>query len=300
MADYDKIPSYLSTGVFDAILERALDEDIGSGDVTTLWTIPENSPASGFFLAREAGTVAGLIPATRVFTLLDDETGIEWSVGDGDTVAAGDRLGTISGRAKTLLQGERVALNLIQRMSGIATMTASFVAEALPHRARILDTRKTAPGLRLLDKWAVLLGGGMNHRVGLFDMVLIKENHIVAAGGLEAAITSVRVRNATGLSICVEAQTLDEVQQILDTGGVNRILLDNMVTATSDSIDTSRLEAAVKLIAGQCETEASGNVRLNTVQAIAGTGVDYISSGALTHSVRALDISLLFTLQDRG
>ncbi|GIV60355.1 MAG: nicotinate-nucleotide diphosphorylase (carboxylating) [Rhodothermaceae bacterium] len=294
------LPPYLTDDALDDLIARALAEDVGPGDVTTLATIPEGTRATAAFLAKEDGVLAGLYVAERVFAAVDPAVRVHWHAADGDAVARGTVFGTVEGAARSLLTAERTALNLLQRMSGIATATRRMAGAARP--ARILDTRKTAPGLRLLDKWAVRLGGGENHRIGLFDMILIKDNHIAAAGGVRAAIEAAhRYRHATGrtgLKIEVEARTLDEVEAILATGGVDIILLDNMARRRDDgSVDTSLLREAVARIGGTVQTEASGNVTPETVAAIAATGVDFISSGALTHSVRALDLSLKIDLE---
>jgi nicotinate-nucleotide pyrophosphorylase (carboxylating) len=282
----------------DALIERALAEDVGAGDVTTLATVPAGRRATATFLAKADGVLAGLAVAERVFAGLDPQVALSWSVSDGDAVKAGTRFGTVEGPAQPILTGERLALNLMQRMSGIATATRQMVDAA--GEATILDTRKTAPGLRTFDKWAVRLGGGQNHRTGLYDMFLIKDNHIAAAGGIRAAIEAAhayRAEHAPELLIEIETRTMDEVETVLSIGGMDRMLLDNMVALSDDGrIDVSRLADAVRRIGGRFETEASGNVTLATVPAIAATGVDYISSGALTHSVRALDISLKIDL----
>ncbi len=293
------LPAYLKAPDLAAQIHLALDEDLGGGDVTTLATIPADTKASASFLAKESGTLAGLFVAQEVFHTLDDALEVFWSKADGDPVEKGEVFGTVVGAAHAILSGERLALNLMQRMSGIATATHHMVHAASPFGARILDTRKTAPGLRLLDKWAVKLGGGENHRIGLFDMILIKDNHIAAAGSIELAIVAAqqfRTANNPNLEIEVETRTLDEVARALETGGIDRLLLDNMVVVDGKAIDTSMLEAAVSLVGGRYATEASGNVTLKTVPAIAATGVDFISSGALTHSVKALDISLKIAL----
>ncbi len=283
----------------DALIERALAEDVGSGDVTTLATVPAGQRAEAYFLAKEEGVLAGLAVAERVFARLDAAVAVGWRAADGDAVAAGTRFGTVRGPARAILSGERLALNLMQRMSGIATATRRMVNAAGPG-TRILDTRKTAPGLRAFDKWAVRLGGGTSHRAGLYDMVLVKDNHIAAAGGVRAAIEAARAyraAHAPGLLIEIEARTLGEVDAVLATGGVDRVLLDNMVRLAPDgTVDTAMLREAVGRVGGRFETEASGNVTLATVAAIAATGVDFISSGALTHSARALDISLKIEL----
>ena len=294
------LPSYLTAGALDALVRRALAEDVGSGDVTTLATVEAETPAEARIQAKEDGVAAGLEVATRVFAAVDEDVAVRWEAKDGASVSKGDVVGTLSGAAHSLLTGERLALNFMQRMSGIATATARFVAAARPHGAKILDTRKTAPGLRPLDKWAVRLGGGANHRLGLFDLVLIKDNHIAAAGSIEAALEAARTYRAArapDLKIEIEARTLDEVRAVVGAhrqhGGIDFVLLDNMARMQPDgTVTTDMLHEAVRLVGGQIETEASGNVTLETVPAIAATGVDAISSGSLTHSVRALDLSM--------
>jgi nicotinate-nucleotide pyrophosphorylase (carboxylating) len=291
------LPPYLTDALLDDLLARALVEDVGTGDVTTEATIPPGTHATARFLAKEDGVLAGLYVAGRVFARTDPTVRLTWTQADGDAVTTGTVFGTADGAARSLLVAERLALNLMQRMSGIATATARMVAAVQPHRARILDTRKTAPGLRLLDKWAVRLGGGQNHRIGLFDMILIKDNHIAACGGVQQALHAAQqyrlAQHRLDLPIEIEARTLEEVEEVLATGGADYILLDNLVQVRPDgSVDTTRLQAAVSRIGGRIRTEASGNVTLATVPAIAATGVDFISSGALTHSVRALDLSM--------
>ena len=295
-----QLPPYLTDQDIDAVIARALEEDLGAGDVTTQATVDPATRATGHFLAKADGVVAGLYVAERVFQAVDTDVRVTWHADDGGAVTQGMRIGTVEGPAHGLLSAERLALNLMQRMSGIATATRRMVTAASPHGAQILDTRKTAPGLRLLDKWAVKLGGGANHRIGLYDMILVKDNHIAAAGGVAEAVRAAqrwRDEHHPGLQIEVETRTLDEVRTVLEIGDVNFILLDNMVDRQDDgTVDTSRLAEAVALIDGRIATEASGNVTLETVSAIAATGVDYISSGALTHSVRALDVSLTIDL----
>jgi nicotinate-nucleotide pyrophosphorylase (carboxylating) len=268
------------------IVQRALDEDVGDGDVTTRCTIAEDATLEGHFIAKAAGLIAGLEVARLTFALIDPCAQVEFFIHDGDPVSKGQVFGMVSGPTRALLTGERTALNFLQRMSGIATMTRQFVEAVKPHGAVILDTRKTAPGLRLLDKWAVKLGGGENHRIGLFDMVLIKNNHLTAVGSISAAINRVRECDERHRPIEVEVRTLDELQEALALQP-DRILLDNM--------NLVQMCEAVEIAAGRAPRvplEASGNVTLDTVSAIAATGVDFISSGALTHSVKALDISL--------
>ncbi len=269
------------------LVQRALAEDLGSGDVTSQ-LVPETAQAMGCLVVKADGVVAGLAVAHYTFTLLDPSLLFEAFVADGTAVRAGQVAAQVSGLARPILSGERVALNFMQRMSGIATLTRRFVeAAAGGGRAIILDTRKTAPGLRVLDKWAVRLGGGQNHRAGLYDMALIKDNHLAAAGGVTAAVTQLRALLAgRPLPIEVEVNTLAQLAEAL-TLGVDRIMLDNM------SLEDMR--RAVALAQGQTPLEASGNVHLDNVAAIAAVGVDYISVGALTHSVRALDISLEFS-----
>jgi nicotinate-nucleotide pyrophosphorylase (carboxylating) len=273
------------------IVQRALDEDLGDGsvsrgDVTTLCTISEDATLTGRFIAKADGVIAGLEVARLTFALIDERVQVAYSSRDGDRVTTGHVFGTVNGPTRALLIGERTALNFMQRMSGIATLTHQFVEAVKPHKAIILDTRKTAPGLRLLDKWAVKLGGGQNHRIGLFDMVLIKNNHITAVGSITSAINRVRDCDDRHRPIEVEVRTLDELREALALQP-DRILLDNM--------NLAQMREAVQIAAGRVPRvplEASGNVTLETVNAIAATGVDFISSGALTHSVKALDISL--------
>ena len=265
------------------IIANALAEDIGDGDVTTLLTIPEAATVDGDFIAKEAGVVAGLAVVAQVFRQLSDQVELTPLAADGDTVAARQVIATIHGPGRAILTGERVALNLLQRMSGIATLTRRYVDAVQSTRAVILDTRKTAPGLRVLDKWAVRLGGGQNHRFGLYDMAMIKDNHIAAVGSLAAAVQRVRQGDPRQRPIEVEVTSLEQLSEALQQP-VDRIMLDNMSLA--------QMADAVRMTAGRIPLEASGNVNLNTVAAIAATGVDFISAGALTHSVKALDISL--------
>jgi nicotinate-nucleotide pyrophosphorylase (carboxylating) len=267
----------------EAIVRRALAEDIGSGDVTTDSTLPPEAQLAGRFLAKQPGVVAGLEVARLAFALIDERVQFSTRVTDGDRVEEGQVFATMSGSGRALLSAERVALNCLQRMSGIATLTRRFVEAVQGTRAVILDTRKTAPGLRALDKWAVRLGGGQNHRSGLYDMVLIKDNHIAAVGGITEAVRRVRAADEQKHAIEVEVRNLVELREALDVH-VDRILLDNM------SVDEMR--EAVRVAGGRTPLEASGNMTLENVAAVAATGVDFISVGALTHSVPALDISL--------
>jgi nicotinate-nucleotide pyrophosphorylase (carboxylating) len=263
-------------------IKRALDEDIGSGDVTTDSIVPAGASLRGRIVAKQDGIVAGLAVTEEVFRTLDPDITFDAKVEDGSRVRKGAVLVDVAGPARALLTGERTALNFLGRMSGIATLTRQFVDAVAATNATILDTRKTAPGLRTLDKLAVQLGGGQNHRTGLFDMVLIKDNHIDFAGSITAAVEGVRARGTT-LPIEVETRTLENVREALELG-VDRILLDNMTPET--------MLAAVQLANGRAKLEASGNVTLEKVLEIARAGVDYISVGALTHSPRVFDVSL--------
>lgn len=271
--------------VLDPILRRVLEEDIGTGDVTTLATIQPGTQASAELVAKEDFVLSGIDVAKRVFHLLSAETAFEKLIEDGQSVKRGDVLAWIKGDAAVLLQGERVALNLLQRMCGVATLTAEFVKEIGGTGAIIVDTRKTTPGLRVLEKYSVRMGGGGNHRMALYDAVLIKENHVAAAGGISSAVSRARQNVPHTQKVEVEVRNQVEVAEALDAGA-DILLLDNM--------STEELRAAVEMIDGRAITEASGGVNLETVRDIAETGVRLISVGALTHSYRAVDISMLF------
>ncbi|CDP00757.1 unnamed protein product [Coffea canephora] len=289
-------PTYDLKGV----IQLALSEDAGDlGDVTCKATIPVDMEVEAHFLAKEDGIIAGIALAEMVFNEVDPTLKVDWSRKDGDKIHKGLQFGKVHGKAHSIVVAERVVLNFMQRMSGIATLTKAMADAA--HPAYILETRKTAPGLRLVDKWAVLIGGGQNHRMGLFDMVMIKDNHISIAGGVTNALKSVDqylASNNIQMGVEVETRTLEEVNEALDYASqsktsLTRIMLDNMVVPLPHGdIDVTMLKEAVELISGRFETEASGNVTLETVHKIGQTGVMYISSGALTHSVKALDISL--------
>jgi len=269
----------------ERIVRTALAEDIGLGDVTTEVTIARDSTMRAELVAKEDFTLAGIDVAEVVFRTLDHDVRFEKIFVDGQSVRKGEVIAWLKGKASVLLQGERVALNLLQRMSGIASLTAQYVAEVKGTSSKIVDTRKTVPGLRALDKYSVRMGGGRNHRIGLFDGVLIKENHIAAAGGISAAIGSAKEKLPHTLKIEVETQTMAEVEEALQAGA-EIIMLDNMSLA--------EMSQGVELIAGRALVEASGGVNLERVRDIADTGVDIISVGALTHSVSAADISMLF------
>lgn len=263
-------------------IKLALREDIGAGDVTTIPIVPASARALAQLVAKQHGIVAGLDVAAAVFRELDSGIRVTTHVDEGARVTAATALAEVSGPARAILTAERTALNFLGRMSGIATLTRRYVDAVAGTKARILDTRKTAPGLRAFDKIAVERGGGANHRIGLYDMILIKDNHVDFAGSLAEAVRRVRA-SGTSLEIEGEARTLDEVREALQAG-VDRILLDNM--------DLEALREAVRLVAGRARLEASGGVTLDTVRAIAETGVDDISIGALTHSAKVFDVSL--------
>jgi len=269
----------------DDFLRLALDEDVGSGDVTTNSCVPETAVSKGAFIAKEPGVISGLDVMIRVFKLLDDAVVLTPLVSDGDAVEPGDVIARISGPSRAILTGERTALNLLQHMSGIATKTAEAVREVSGSKAEILDTRKTTPGFRALDKYAVKCGGGRNHRFNLATGVLIKDNHIKAAGGITNAVQKVQKEAHEHFQIEVETENLEQVKEALDAGA-DIIMLDNM--------SLELMSEAVNLIAGRALTEASGNMGERDLREIAKTGVDFISIGALTHSVKAMDISLKF------
>ncbi len=273
----------------DSLIRAALEEDVGTGDVTTLATIPEGMVMQAAMVARKPLVVAGLPVVERVYESLDPAVSLEHLAADGQAIKAGEVLLRVRGPARPILSGERVALNFIQRLSGIATLTAQYVAEVAGTKARILDTRKTTPGWRRLEKYAVRCGGGQNHRFGLFDMVLIKDNHLAALGHERPNPVAAAVQRARqqypGLKVEVEADTLAQAVQAVQAGA-DIILLDNMTP--------EQLREAAGRVGKRALTEASGGVNLGTVRAIALSGVDYISVGALTHSAVAVDIGLDF------
>lgn len=268
----------------DAIITNALAEDIHTGDITTLALQLDSRRISGVLKAKEDMVVCGLKVAKRVFEILDPASVFTTEFTDGDFVASGSVIARMTGDAALLLQGERVALNLMQRMSGIATLTSRYVKAVEGTGARVVDTRKTTPGLRVLEKYAVRSGGGINHRTGLYDGVLIKENHITAAGGIATAISRARAYIPHTLKVEIETENLDDVREAL-SAGADIIMLDNM--------DNDAMKEAVAIINGRAVVEASGGVNLATIRGIAETGVDIISVGALTHSAPSMDISML-------
>ena len=264
-------------------IRRALAEDIGTGDITTLLTVPMDTLAEGTIVAKAPGVVAGLTAALETFLEINPSLDIVEHLQDGATVSPGTVLVTIEGGARHILIGERVALNFLQHLSGIATKTARFVALTAGTKARIVDTRKTTPGLRAFEKYAVRVGGGYNHRSGLYDAILIKDNHIQVCGGITAAVQAAFSQAPHTMTVTVECDSLEQVDEAV-TAGADIVLLDNM--------SLEKLAEAVAFVAGQAAVEASGGVTEETVAAIAQTGVDIISIGALTHSAPALDISL--------
>lgn len=268
------------------LIELAFAEDIGDGDHTTLCCIPEDATGSSHLLIKEDGILAGVEVAKNVFAAFDPTLKVEVRIPDGSPVKVGDIAMVVTGKTRSLLQTERLMLNIMQRMSGIATMTRQYVERLKGTHTRILDTRKTTPGLRMLEKQAVKIGGGTNHRIGLFDMILLKDNHIDFAGGIENAIDRCHrylKDKKLDLKIEIEVRDFGELQRVLDKGGVDRVMLDNF------SVPDTR--KAVKLIAGRVETESSGGITFDTICDYAEQGVDFISVGALTHSVKGLDMS---------
>lgn len=271
----------------ERIIQNAIKEDVGEGDHTSLSCIPENEQGKAQLLVKESGIIAGVAFATQVFKNLDPDLQVELFKKDGDKVAIGEVVFHVSGRAQSILQAERLVLNAMQRMSAIATKTDYYVDLLKGTNTKILDTRKTTPGIRALEKWAVKIGGGVNHRFALYDMIMIKDNHIDFSGGITRAIDSVKqylIDKGLDLKIIVEARNLDEIKEILENEGVYRILIDNF------SFEDTR--AAVTLINGKCLIESSGGINEETLRKYAACGVDYISSGALTHSVFNMDLSL--------
>jgi nicotinate-nucleotide pyrophosphorylase (carboxylating) len=282
------VPMTLESAVeFDELLHRALSEDIGPGDLTTEAVIPAGAVATADVVIRSRGVLAGLAVAMRAVALLDPRAVVEPRIADGARVAAGAAVARIRGAARAILTAERVALNLLGRLCGIATLTRAYVDAVEGLAARIADTRKTTPGLRALERYAVRAGGGVNHRAGLYDAVLIKDNHIAAIGSITEAIARARASSPAGTMIEAECDTLDQVQAAVETHA-DSILLDNM--------DVASMAEAVRLTRGAAIVEASGGINLSTVRAVAATGVDVISVGALTHGATSLDVGLDFVL----
>ena len=270
----------------DRLFDLAFAEDIGDGEHTTLCCIPETAVGKSKLLVKEAGILAGVDIARKVFHKFDPELKMEVFIEDGSVVKPGDVAFIVSGKIRSLLQTERLMLNIMQRMSGIATMTHRYMEQLKGTKTRVLDTRKTTPGMRILEKEAVKIGGGTNHRIGLFDMILLKDNHVDFAGGISQAIERchqyLEKRNLN-LKIEIEVRSIDELQQVLNKGGVDRIMLDNFTPELT--------RKAVEMIGGRYETESSGGITLETIRNYAECGVDFVSVGALTHSVKGLDLS---------
>lgn len=270
----------------DRLIDLSFAEDIGDGDHTTLCCIPEDAMGKSKLLIKEDGILAGVEIAKEVFRRFDPSMEVEVLMGDGTKVKKGDVAMVVTGKVRSLLQTERLMLNIMQRMSGIATMTAKYVERLEGTRTRVLDTRKTTPGMRMLEKQAVKIGGGCNHRIGLFDMILLKDNHVDFAGGIANAINRCHEylkEKGLDLKIEIEVRNFDELQQAMDCGGIDRIMLDNF------SVENTR--KAVDIVAGRYELESSGGITFDTLRDYAECGVDFISVGALTHSVKGLDMS---------
>lgn len=272
--------------LIDRLIDLAFAEDIGDGDHTTLSSIPENAMGKSKLLIKEPGVLAGVEIVKEIFHRFDPTMKVEVFINDGSEVKPGDVAMVVEGKVRSLLQTERLMLNVMQRMSGIATMTRKYAKQLEGTNTKVLDTRKTTPGMRMLEKMAVKIGGGENHRIGLFDMILLKDNHVDFAGGIENAITGAKkylAEKGKDLKIEIEVRNFDELQQVLNIGGVDRIMLDNFTPENT--------RKAVEMIGGKYETESSGGITFDTLREYAETGVDYISVGALTHSVKGLDMS---------
>ena len=270
----------------DRLIDLSFAEDIGDGDHTTLCCIPEDAMGKSHLLIKEDGILAGVEVAKKVFARFDPDMLVEVLMGDGSRVKKGDIAMIVSGRIRSLLQTERLMLNIMQRMSGIATMTNRYVERLKGTHTRVLDTRKTTPGMRMLEKQAVKIGGGVNHRIGLFDMILLKDNHVDFSGGIANAINRCHAylkEKGLDLKIEIEVRSFDEIRQVMEVGGVDRIMLDNF------SVENTR--KAVEMIGGKYETESSGGITFDTIRDYAECGVDFVSVGALTHSVKGLDMS---------
>lgn len=273
------------------LIDLAFNEDIGEGDHTTLCSIPDSAIGKASLVIKEAGILAGVEVAIKVFHKLDSQLKVDVLIKDGSSVKPGDVVFTVEGKVQSILQTERIMLNIMQRMSGVATATNKYVALIAGTGAKVLDTRKTTPGMRMLEKQAVKLGGGENHRIGLFDMILLKDNHIDFAGGIENAIAGANnylKGKKKSLKIEIEVRNMDELNEVLRVGNVDRVMLDNFTPEVT--------KEAVKLVNGRVELESSGGITSDTIRSYAETGVDYISVGALTHSVKGLDMSLLATM----
>lgn len=280
-------PAYVTQEELEDFINRAFKEDLGDGDHSSLASIPADAVKSAYLIMKEDGVIAGMELAPLIFKRLDPDMEIEPAVGDGAMVKTGDIILRLRGKVRAILGGERLLLNCMQRMSGIATKTAQLTKLIEGTGAKLLDTRKTTPNMRMLEKWAVSIGGGVNHRYGLYDMIMLKDNHNDFAGGITQSVNATKAylkETNRNLKIEVETRNLEEVKEALEVGGVDRIMLDNMTN--------EQMAEAVKVINGRSETEASGGITEKTIRSAALTGVDYISVGALTHSIKSLDISL--------
>lgn len=281
---------YLTEQKLTGFIRAALEEDLGEGDHSSLSCIPREIQSKARLIIKDKGVIAGLSLAEMIFHQVDPDLRVEMIMEDGQSATVGDTGLLVNGRAQSILSAERLVLNCLQRMSGIATYTHYLTGLIKGTGAKLLDTRKTTPNFRMLEKWAVAIGGGMNHRFGLYDMIILKDNHIDFAGGIEKAMKRCRdylAKNHLSLKIEVETRNIAEVKEVIKTGGVDRIMLDNMTPTV--------MKEAVAIINGQYETEASGGITEATIRGVAETGVDFISVGALTHSTKSLDISLKAT-----
>lgn len=281
------IPHYINEKQLQKFISDAIHEDIGEGDHSSLAIFPENQIGTARMIAREKGIIAGIFIAERIFLDLDEGMKIRAFKKDGDPVEKDEVIMEVRGKIRAILSAERLTLNMVQRMSGIASATHHLVEKIAAYPVKLLDTRKTTPNLRMFEKWAVKIGGGKNHRLGLYDMVMLKDNHIDFAGGIKPAIEAVKkylAQKGKTIKIEIETRNLNEVKEVLKTGGVDIIMLDNMTVG--------QMKKALQLIDGKYRTEASGNISEQNIEEIAACGVDYISVGAITHSVKSLDISL--------
>jgi nicotinate-nucleotide pyrophosphorylase (carboxylating) len=280
-------PDYITSSFLENFIATALHEDVGDGDHSSIASIPESAQSQARLLVKDNGILAGVELATEIFHQVDKNLSVEIKLNDGARISKGDVAFIVTGFSRSILTAERLVLNSMQRMSGIATKTSALQELVKGTKAKLLDTRKTTPNFRLLEKWAVVIGGGQNHRIGLFDMIMLKDNHIDMAGGIESAIIRtkdyLRATNRN-LKIEVETRSLQEIKEVMRVGGIDIIMLDNM--------DLQTMREAVKIIGDNYKTEASGGITEDTIRAVAECGVDFISVGALTHSVKSLDLSL--------
>lgn len=283
-------PTYLTTDRIHLFIDMALQEDVGEGDFSSLASIPSTAERKGKLLIKAEGILAGVELAQTIFHRIDPDLRFERLLMDGDRVMKGDIAFEIEGKVHSILKGERLVLNCMQRMSGVASYTHHLRSIIQHTQAKLLDTRKTTPNARIIEKWAVAIGGGINHRFGLFDMIMLKDNHVDAAGGVKKAILAASAylkNNNKSLAIEIEVRTIDELKEVLEVGNVNRIMLDNMTVA--------QLKEAVELVGSRYELEASGGITRSTIKDVAETGVNYISVGVLTHSYKSMDMSLKLT-----